>query len=66
MPYDQADKKYILFFIGVITLEYQLPSHPLEGKWTIRVEAITQVYDQIIYVEQFYLPLFEVYYSITS
>ena len=43
----------------MVTLSYQLPSHPREGTWTIRVEALTQVYDQTFFVEQFYLPLFE-------
>lgn len=44
----------------MVTLSYKLPSHPTAGKWVIRVEALTQTFDQTFYVEQFYLPLFEV------
>lgn len=45
---------------GVMTLVYQLPTFPSEGKWTIRVEAMSQVHDHHIIVERFYYRFFDV------
>ena len=45
---------------GVVSLMYQLPAMPREGKWTIRVEALTQVYEKQIFVERYILTFFEV------
>jgi hypothetical protein len=45
---------------GVITLIYQLPAFPSEGKWTIRVEAMSQIHDHHIIVERFYYRFFDV------
>lgn len=45
---------------GVITLLYQLPTFPSEGKWTIRVEAMSQIHDHHIIVERFYYRFFDV------
>jgi hypothetical protein len=44
----------------VITLLYQLPTFPSEGKWTIRVEAMSQIHDHHIIVERFYYRFFDV------
>lgn len=43
-----------------MTLKYLLPKFPSEGKWTIRVEALSQVYDHYIIVERFYYRFFDV------
>ena len=45
---------------GVITLSYQLPAFPSEGHWTIRVEAMAQIYQHKVIVERYYIPYFEV------
>jgi hypothetical protein len=56
----------LLFFHikGVITLLYQLPTFPSEGKWTIRVEAMSQIHDHHIIVERFYYRFFDVIHII--
>lgn len=48
----------------MVNLAYQLPAFPSEGKWTIRVEAMSQVQDYTVYVERYYVPFFEVCYAI--
>lgn len=45
----------------MVTLAYQLPSHPPDGRWIIRVEALTQIHDHEIFVERFYYRFFDVY-----
>uniref|UniRef100_A0A0P5S381 Macroglobulin complement-related protein n=1 Tax=Daphnia magna TaxID=35525 RepID=A0A0P5S381_9CRUS len=45
---------------GVVTLTYELPSYPPMGNWTIRVEAMLQVYEHKVIVERYYIPFFEV------
>ena len=45
---------------GVITLTYQLPAFPSEGRWTIRVEAMVQRHNYHVIVERYYVPFFEV------
>ena len=45
---------------GVITLTYQLPAFPSEGRWTIRVEAMAQTHNYHVIVERYYVPFFEV------
>lgn len=47
-------------FLGVVTLSYQLPTFPSEGKWTIRVEALSQIHEHHIIVERFYYRFFDV------
>ena len=48
------------FITGVVNLSYKLPKFPSEGKWVIRVEAMSQVHDYTIYVERYYVTFFEV------
>lgn len=50
----------------MVNLAYQLPAFPSEGKWTIRVEAMSQVQDYTVYVERYYVPFFEVAYVTQS
>uniref|UniRef100_A0A0P5Q059 Macroglobulin complement-related protein n=1 Tax=Daphnia magna TaxID=35525 RepID=A0A0P5Q059_9CRUS len=45
---------------GVVSLSYQLPTFPSEGKWTIRVEALSQIHEHHIIVERFYYRFFDV------
>ena len=49
-----------MILLGVITLIYQLPAFPSEGKWSIRVEAMSQIHDHHIIVERFYYRFFDV------
>ena len=50
---------FFLFYQGVVSVTYKLPPFPTKGKWTIRVEAMTQTYDQQFFVERYYLTFFE-------
>lgn len=50
----------LIWFLGVVTLTYELPSYPPMGNWTIRVEAMLQVYEHKVIVERYYIPFFEV------
>ena len=50
----------MILILGVITLIYQLPAFPSEGKWSIRVEAMSQIHDHHIIVERFYYRFFDV------
>lgn len=45
---------------GVVTLMYQLPPYPTKGKWSVRVEALSQTHEQRFYVERYYITFFEV------
>lgn len=45
---------------GVASLTYKLSPNPSVGTWTIRVEAMSQIYQHKIQVEHYYIPFFEV------
>ena len=43
-----------------MTLSFELPDYPVLGEWRLRVQALTQIEDKTIVVEQYFMPRFEV------
>ena len=43
-----------------MTLSFELPDYPILGEWRLRVQALTQIEDKTIVVEQYFMPRFEV------
>ena len=62
---DHSFVKCKYWVTGVVSLAYQLPPFPSKGKWTIRVEALSQVYEQQFFVERYYITFFEVTVRLT-
>ena len=47
--------------VGVLSGEFVLPEYPKVGFWKIKTEAQGQVNEQVVKVEKYYEPKFEVY-----
>lgn len=46
--------------LGTVSLSYQLSDQPVFGEWIIQVNALNQIEEQKIYVEEYYQTRFEV------
>ena len=47
--------------VGVLSGEFKLPEYPKVGFWKITTEAQGQINEQVVKVEKYYEPKFEVY-----